>query len=313
MGIKDFSKIFTYTREVKFADLKNKKIAIDAMTEIWRASLGAMNKLTDANGNPTIHINVILAIILDLQKNNIKQIWVFDHNKIGHNTDKLEEIEKRREKRKNAKNELDEIMSKEFKSFHDENRITILEKQAFSIDSLIISDILTLLTYFNIQYMEAPEGYEAEAICASLNKNGIVDGVYSSDTDAVAFGALTLWRRNPRDKKIYEYVQSDIFKQITDITENESSIEDIKKISVIMGTDFCEKTKGIGAKTVIKKYKNISLTEKQNRCIDIYTNVPSSTAEFKDFQYNLEVADWLADDKAFNRERVLKLITKNMK
>ena len=79
MGIKDFSKIFTYTREVKFADLKNKKIAIDAMTEIWRASLGAMNKLTDANGNPTIHINVILAIILDLQKNNIKQIWVLKH------------------------------------------------------------------------------------------------------------------------------------------------------------------------------------------------------------------------------------------
>ena len=237
MGIKDFSKVFNYVREIKFSDLKNKRIAIDAMTEIWRASLGAINKLTDENGNPTIHINVILSIILDLQKNNIKQVWVFDHNKIGHNINKNEEIEKRREKRKNAKSELDEIMNKEFKSFHDETRITILEKQAFSIDSLIINDILTLLTYFNIAYMEAPEGYEAEAICANLNKNGIVDGVYSSDTDAIGFGALTLWRRNPRDKKIYEYTQQDILNQIKTITDNEATIED-KKNSSSHGNGF---------------------------------------------------------------------------
>jgi hypothetical protein len=38
---------------------------------------------------------------------------------------------------------------------------------------------------------------------------------------------------------------------------------DFVKISVILGSDFCEKTKGIGIKTVLKKYNNIELTEEQ--------------------------------------------------
>lgn len=102
MGIKDFSKTFEAVRVVKWKDLKNKTVAIDAMTEIYRAALGAQSThtLTDRDGNPTIHLSVLLANIVEMQSNGIKQIWVFDHdaeadaNASFHNPNKINELEK---------------------------------------------------------------------------------------------------------------------------------------------------------------------------------------------------------------------------
>ena len=60
MGIKNFSKTFNPTRIIKNKDLKNMTLAIDAMTELYRASLGAktVDLLTDDEGNPTLFISM---------------------------------------------------------------------------------------------------------------------------------------------------------------------------------------------------------------------------------------------------------------
>jgi hypothetical protein len=105
MGIKNFSKTFNAVRTVKYKDLRGKTIAIDAMTELYRAALGAKTvaTLTDKYGKPTMHISVILSIVIELQLNDVNQIWVFDYdqdpNTDFHNPMKLGELAKRKKRK----------------------------------------------------------------------------------------------------------------------------------------------------------------------------------------------------------------------
>ena len=136
---------------------------------------------------------------------------------------------------------------------------------------------------------------------------GIADAVYSSDTDPVAFGAKKLLRKNPKDKKIYEYTQDNILEQIQNInSDHYPDIYDIRKISVILGTDVCDKTAGIGSKTVIKKYRNIKLTKKQEQAIKFFEKHPNgpliiNNEDKKPFiDINLdELLLWLVNIKKF--------------
>jgi 5'-3' exonuclease len=339
MGIKNFSKVFNHNGAIKIKDLSGKTIAIDVMHKLYQAALGAksVSTLTDSEGRPTIHINVILSNILEFKRNNVNQIWVFDYqydpnDKEFHNPIKLEEIEKRRKKRKDAEEKLKKIAESKV----NENSTTITEDsgatQAFSddIDQLekmsfrptkeTIDDIKLILDYLNIKYIESPFGYEGESIATYLNMKGDVDAVYSGDTDPIAYGAKTLLRVNPRDKKIYEYTQDSIIKQLDDKHKLESkrTISDIRKVAVIMGTDFCNKTPKIGPKTVLTKLDSIKLTEQQKDAIGEYQKLETADIKLviknKDktafSDSNDKLIDWLVNKKGFNRERLQKLFTK---
>jgi hypothetical protein len=305
MGIKNFSKTFNSVRNVKSKDLKNMTLAIDAMTELYRASLGAktIDLLTDDEGNPTLFISVLISNILEFHKNNVNQIWVFDYDqdpdKSFHNPAKLDELIKRKQKKQLAKEKINKL--KEDPLFSDDeedstdvidstsevketklveekqDKINSLEKQLFSVNKNIINEVKLILNCLNIKWVDAPHGFEGECIASYLNIVGIADAVYSSDTDPVAFGAKKLLRKNPKDKKIYEYTQDNILEQIQNInSDHYPDIYDIRKISVILGTDVCDKTAGIGSKTVIKKYRNIKLTKKQEQAIEFFETHPTT-------------------------------------
>lgn len=341
MGIKTFSKAFNASRVIKWKDYAGKTVAIDAMTEIYRAALGAntVNKLTDANNNPTMHIKVLLSVILEIHRNGVNQIWVFDHNQNPnedfHNPAKLGELLKRKKKREEAVTEMKTLKdfqqmaenpifsddeeetshdeSKETQSKETETRINALEKRAFSATTEMINDIKLILNCLNIRYLEAPAGCEGEQTASHLTNIGKADAVYSGDTDPIAYGATVLLRRNPKDKKIYEYPLIDIIKQIDEHSSIENpTIDDVRKAAVALGTDLAEKSPGIGAKTVLKKLHTIKLTKKQKDAINEFA---AECDESKLVIYNMdkepfaddcmktELIDWLVNVKAFNRTK----------
>ena len=378
MGIKGFSKAFNFTRIVKLKDLKRQRLAIDAMTELYRSSLGAkyVTALTDHQGNPTLYISVILQNIFKFYVNYIDSTWTFDHNQnkdqVFHNTLKLGELEKRSKKQGLASekinklkeeamfsdDELDDGLDGESKTaitkdnisnnslglteedadellqsidldneldndldngpdLDDEKsslsskraslskksanalatkstglskkpsaerkvqikqQIDALEKQTFKVNTQMINDIKFILDCLNIKWVEAPAGFEGEAIAAYLNATGVVDAVYSGDTDPIAFGAPNLLRLNPKDKQIYEYTQEDVLQQITDANDEikEPDLDDFLKAAVALGTDMAEKTTGVGPKTVLKKLHNIKLTKSQKEAIEHFKKQPRS-------------------------------------
>ena len=343
MGIKGFSKVFNHKSIVKFKDLKGKTIGIDAMTEIYRAALGAksVNLLTDKYGKPTLHISVILSNIIELKRQDVNQLWFFDYpneEDIAHNPEKINEILKRKKKKELAEKKLFDLDDSESDIDQKSDTISVsakavsdksvvdksleaqknsLEKQTFSLNKEMIQDIKFILNCLNINYVEAPAGYEGEQIASYLSATNQIDAVYSSDTDPIAFGAKVLLRKNPRDKKIYEYTQKDIINQIKDQLESKTTLDDVRKICVILGTDFSPKTPKIGPKTVIKKFKDIELTIEQKKALDVFKKIPSDNIKsnninaqpFKNAKIKL-LLDWLVDERSFSKTRMIKLFSK---
>jgi 5'-3' exonuclease len=269
MGVKNFSKIFAGV-EVKFAQLKNTSVAIDASILAYQSSLCMRNisALTDADGNSTIHINVIISKCINFKKNNMKQFWVFDYHEKGYvNPAKLLEIEKRSKIKEKAASKISEIKSDakdELFSSDDEEEVHKQERIKFSMTDRIINDIKFILDCFEIPWCESPKGYEAEAICAFLTNANICDAVWTPDTDAIIYGANKVIRdiKIKSKKHFFIYEKSAILKNIT--------IADLHKIAAISGCDHCEKSPKIGPKTILKKFKNIELTQQQLDAVKVF-------------------------------------------
>lgn len=358
MGIKNFSQVFEANRVIKWKDYAGKTVAIDTFSELYRSSLGAqsVSTLTDSNGNPTLHISVLLATILEIHRNNVNQIWVFDHdqnpNADFHNPAKLAEILRRKKKKDEAAAEMKTL--KDFQQLNEkpmfsddeedeekqenkdnkenkqddnkestkdvtqsqtQQRIDSLEKRTFRVSADMITDVKLMLNCLNITYVEAPAGYEGEEVASHLTNMGKADAVYSGDTDPVAYGAKVLLRRNPKDKKVYEYLQSSIIKQIADGSAiDEPTISDIRKVAVILGTDLSAKTPGVGAKTVLKKLHTIKLTKEQEKAIKLFsseldesklTMINADKVAFGTDCMKDNLIEWLVNVKSFQKNRIL--------
>jgi 5'-3' exonuclease len=344
MGIKNFSKIFE-GKEIKMKNLKNTNIIVDASVIAYQSSLCMknINALTDADGNPTIHINVLIAKCLNFHQYASCQSWVFDYHEKGYvNPSKTHELNKRKKIKDKAVKKITELNKKnaelfssdedvsdeEFNNEPSENKsetqdqIYLQEKICFSVNDTIINDMKFILNCFDIPWCVAPKSYEAEAICAFLTEsesknNGLGSAVWTTDTDAIIYGADQIIRELKIKKKktlmLYEL----------DILMEDKGIDmiDLRKIAVISGSDHAPKTPGIGAKTVLKKFKSIELTPLQKDAVKVF----ETTYDVSKLKWNnsdnlcdktpfdndkiTQLLDWL-ESKKFNRERIQKQINK---
>lgn len=316
MGIKDFTKVFGSEKEISYKDLKGKNIALDASVELYRSALGMSTRdaLTDSNGMPTSHINILLlGSILKLKAIGANQYWVFDYNQKRteedeyHNPLKQLELKKRKEKRKKAKGKIEELekqmeqlVLKEDTLFSSDSeteagpstkvkkptkeeiqeKINKQEKIAFTLQNFYRTDLIFMLDMLEIPWVSCPAGFEAEQIAAiATNDESIfgvkMDYVFSPDVDALLFSAKKLIKRDTRKKKLFEYDLEDLLQKY------ELSQQDLIKIGLILGTDFATKTPGIGPKSVLKKYKSVELTTEQTNALNMNFNRKITKDELK--------------------------------
>jgi flap endonuclease-1 len=354
MGIKSFSKIFTYSKKIKLAQLKNCTLVIDGFIQAYQSALGMSNVrgLTDASGNPTIHINVILSRVIKFKLMGITQLWIFDYDANEdtsaefHNPAKMIELEKRKKRKEVAQKKIKELNKKK-KALEEKNnknddlfsdsdnddivdtnsetkesidsKILKQEKASFSMNRSIINDIKFILNCFDIPWANAIKGTEAEQICADLTSdedNAIADYAYTTDTDCIAYGCTSLIRPDYRKKEFHLYETDKI------LSDNEITMDELLDICVIMGTDFCNKTPGIGPKTVLRKFRTTELTDEQKNAKKLFKKHSDLTKlkwqadpldgpePFDDSIKINALLNWLVDDKGFNRDRVKKQMIK---
>ena len=305
MGIKSFSKTFeTSAKELKKKDLKNKTIAVDASIIMFKSCLGMsnINALTDSDGNPTAHINILIAKILNFKKSEIKPLFVFDfYEKNYVNINKTLEHDKRKKIKDKAKKKITELNNKknelfssdedddEYKEQKMDKALHDQEKIAFSLNNDIIRDTIFILNSFNIPYCMSPIGVEAEALCAKLTREGVCDLVWSTDTDTMAYGATMMVRelKIKTKKVLISYKLDDI------LYDKKLTMDEFLKICTILGTDHNIKTKGVGPKTVFKKYKDIELTNEQKNTINIFTD----SIDISNLEWNNTATDVFDNDK----------------
>ena len=238
---------------ITFNDLEGRVVSIDAFNTLYQFLSTIRQRdgrpLSDENGNVTSHLSGILYRNSAMVEKGIKPIYIFD----GKAPElKSETQAKRREVRKEA----EEIFKKALKE-GDTEKARKYAMRSSKLSPEIIESSKKLLTYMGIPYVEAKG--EGEAQAAYLVANGDAYAVASQDYDCLLFGAKRVVRNLAvsSNLKNLEYYQLDkVLKQLN-ITR-----EQLVEMGILIGTDFCEGLKGIGAKTALKLAHNGQLKEK---------------------------------------------------
>lgn len=252
MGIKDFTKVFPPQGEYKKISAIVKPgcgMAKDASNEIHRALKGISNvhQLTDADGNPTIHIKVILANELECRKMGIQTFWVFD-NPEPHPY-KTEEIERRRSIKRANEEKLEQAT--------DASEIARLKKATTGLDAARVQEVKHLLTLLGVPWTQVPQDLEAEQVCAMLTRQREdIQYVLSTDADVLAFGARHLVKRTTKEHKtVYQHFDLERI-----LEDNDLTVADLAKIALMLGADFGgPKVPRVGPKTVLTKFRDHEL------------------------------------------------------
>jgi 5'-3' exonuclease len=297
MGTSDWFKIFGDSKvAVKEKDFKGKCLGVDASGELFRGSLGMKNiqTLTDSEGNPTVLLNVLMCNISRYRKLNIKGLlFVFDNPK--PNPHKLKERKKRKEAKEKSIKKLEMKEGNECE----------IERRRFCITNEMVADVKHMLNLLGVAWIEAPHGYEAEHLGAELTKQGIIDSFMSSDSDTLLFGGTSMIRKVKGEKKYEEYILANVLEKYK-LTHDE-----LIHLGVVMGTDFNEKTRGIGVKTILRKGPSVELTDEQKDAKQYFLKTcPFSKDGIHKEKKNTEkFIEWIVKKKNFNEKRVRKILS----
>lgn len=112
------------------------------------------------------------------------------------------------------------------------------QKTQGSVQSEIVEDCLELLKLFGIPYIIAP--FEAEAQCAYLNQNGVVDAVISDDSDTLLFGATVVYRKVFSEDGPEKYEAARIEETM------KLRRADLVDLALLLGSDYTDGISGVG-------------------------------------------------------------------
>ncbi|XP_054275320.1 flap endonuclease 1-like [Macrosteles quadrilineatus] len=321
MGILGLAKLIADVspHAVKETDLKSyfgRKVAIDASMCLYQfltAVRSEGNQLTSSDGETTSHLMGTFYSNIRLMENGIKPIYVFDGKPPNL---KSGELEKRAERREEAKKQLEQA-----ESTGDTEAMDKFNRRLVKVGKQHVQECKDLLKLMGIPYFEAPG--EAEAQCAALVKAGKVYATATEDMDALTFGSNVLLRHitfsAARKIPIQEF---HLDKVLAGLELNQSEFIDL---GILLGCDYCDSIRGIGPKRameLIQKHRNIE-TILDNLDKNKFT-VPSDWIykEARELFVHPEVADceslefkwvepdeeglvkYLCGDKQFNEERV---------
>lgn len=123
---------------------------------------------------------------------------------------------------------------------HDIQRRKNTEQGAAeSVSDEMYSETRDLLKLFGIPYLEAPT--EAEAQCAFLNMEKVVDGVITEDSDAFLFGAKTVYRRLFSEGRFAEAYEAEHIEGRLGLNR-----ELLIRLAYLLGSDYTSGIRGVG-------------------------------------------------------------------
>ena len=250
MGVK-FTDIVE-AEKIGFKDLEGRSVAIDAYNTLYQFLSGIRQRdgtpLMDQNGNVTSHLSGILYRTSSIVEKGIKPIYDFDGK---HSDFKTATVEKRKEIREESEKEWKKALDE-----GDEEKARKFAMRSSKLSSYIIDSSKELLDLLGIPYVQAKG--EGEAQASHMVKNGDAWAVASQDYDCLLFGASKTVRNMTLSGGLSNLEYLDLEKVLLNL---DMSREQLIDVALLVGTDFNEGVKGVGAKTGIKLIKKNSLEE----------------------------------------------------
>ena len=251
MGVK--LKDIVKPESISFKDLEGRVVSIDAFNTLYQFLSTIRQRdgrpLTDEHGNVTSHLSGILYRNSSMIEKDIKPIYIFDG--------KAPELKSETQaKRREVRDEAEQIYKEALKA-GDTEKARKFAMRSSKLSPEIIESSKKLLTLMGIPYVEAKG--EGEAQAAYLVANGDAYAVASQDYDCLMFGAKRVVRNLAVSSNLgdLEFYQLDKVLRQLNVTR-----EELVDMGILIGTDFCEGLKGVGAKTALKLAHNGQLKEK---------------------------------------------------
>jgi flap endonuclease-1 len=231
--------------------LHGRKIAIDASMAIYQfliavrsgAPNSAATMLTNADGETTSHVQGMFNRTIRFLTEGIKPAFVFDGKPPQI---KSGELEKRREKRKKAQEELSKATEDgniEEQDKHSKRLVRAGQKEN--------EDCQRLLRLMGVPVVMAP--CEAEAQAAALCKEGLVYATGTEDMDALTFQTPVLLRKMTFANQSKSTVQTMNYQKALEGLElNPDQFVDL---CILLGCDYTDSIRGVGPKTALKLMK----------------------------------------------------------
>ncbi len=242
-------------KAIDFTELKNKKIAVDAFNTIFQF-LSTIRQpdgtpLMDKQKNVTSHLSGLFYRNINLMKQGLKLIYVFDGQ-----TPRLKG--KTHEKRQQVKDEAFE----KYEKAKDEEDVEEMGKYARQLSTLtpeMLEESKQLLEAMGITVIQAPG--EGEAQASHLAKRKEIYAVGSQDYDSLIFGApiliqnLTLARKR-KTPTGYVSIGPELISLEKVLNSLQIDLDQLICLGILSGTDYNPGgVKGIGPKKALDLVK----------------------------------------------------------
>jgi len=313
MGVK-FKDIVS-SEEIRFEDLNGKVVALDAANVIYQflSSIRQLDgtPLKDQNGRVTSHFSGILYRTSSLVEKGMKPVYVFD----GRSSALKKETQQKRK-------EIKEESERRWKEALEEGRLDDARKFAVRSSRMspeIVEGSKKLLKLMGIPYIQAKG--EGEAQASYMVERGDAWCVASQDYDCILFGAP----RMVKNLTISGGQASPELIQLNKILKNlDVTRQQLVDLAIMVGTDFNQGIKGIGAKKGLKLIKKHGDIYHALEHLDVELDVdPDILREMflnheVESHYQLkwqkanpeEIVDFLCREHDFSEDRVLTAVDK---
>lgn len=296
------------SKEIELTDLSGKKIAIDALNNLFQYLSIIRDRMTgeplkDHKGRITSHLSGLFYRTSSLIEMGINPVFVFDGKPPIF---KKETLEEREALKKEAERKWEEALEK------GEPAMKYAQAASRMTDEMI-KETKELLNYMGIPYVEAPS--EGEMECAFMCKKGDVWTAASQDYDSVIVGSPRLVRnisvsgkRKMPGKELYVEVKPELL-ELKDILSKLGIMqEQLVIVGILIGTDYNPNgIKGIGPKTALKLVKEHKTLK--NVLENIEWTFDVSAEEIYEFFLNPPVTDdYQIKWKEPNKERIIEFM-----
>jgi flap endonuclease-1 len=306
--------------KIQLEDIAGWKLAVDGYNTLYQflAIIRGVDggHLKDSQGRVTSHISGLFYRNVNLLELGIKLVYVFD----GRPPDlKLEEIRRRSEQRREAKDQYLRALQA--------GDMTQARKYAEASTVLrrdMVADAKELLDAMGIPWVDAPS--EGEAQASTMAIEGTVNAVASQDHDSIVFGAPVLVRnvtisgkRRLPSKGIMINVVPERITLSSVLASTGLTREQLVDFAILLGTDFNpDGFEGVGPATALKYLKKYGRLEgikelqgpleavNYQEIRNLYLNAPANRGVKPEWGSldREKVVSFLVREHSFSRERV---------
>ncbi|CAK7272117.1 Rad2 nuclease [Sporothrix epigloea] len=235
-------------RPIELKKYAGETIAVDAYGWLHRGAISCAMEL--AQGRPTRkYIDSVLHRVRMVQHFGVTPYLVFDGDFLPSKASTEASRAKRREESRKAGQEL--------MSAGNAKQASLEFQKAIDITPDMARHLIEELKKLGLPYIVAP--YEADAQMVYLERQGIVSGILSEDSDLLVFGAKRLLTKLDMQGRCIEINRRE-FCACREISLTDFSDANFRHMAILSGCDYLEGIGNIGLKTayrMIRRHKSI--------------------------------------------------------